>query len=122
MDLGLTGARALGFGDEFGTIEVGKRASLLAVRVPEGVGDVEEYLVSGIEPEAIRWLDALEALITSLQDMPERFPVAREDALFPEGTLRQALHFRHRVLFTIDGETVRVLHVRHGMRRDLDDI
>lgn len=52
------GARALGFGEEFGTIETGKRALLLAVTVPDGVGDVEEYLVSGIEPGAVRWVDA----------------------------------------------------------------
>ena len=51
------GAAALGFGQELGTIEVGKRAALIAVRVPAGVGDVEEYLLSGIEPSAITWLD-----------------------------------------------------------------
>ena len=52
----LAGARALGFEDEFGSIEAGKRATLLAVRVPDGVSDVEEYLVSGLEPSAIEWL------------------------------------------------------------------
>jgi len=52
----LTGAGALGFGDQFGSIEPGKRAALIAVRVPEGVSDVEEYLVSGIQPSAIQWL------------------------------------------------------------------
>ena len=50
------GARALGFDGEFGTIEPGKRARLLAVNVPPGSDDVEEYLVSGIEPEQIRWI------------------------------------------------------------------
>lgn len=53
----LCGARALGFGGELGSIEAGKRASLIAVRLPERVEDVEEYLVSGIEPDAITWLD-----------------------------------------------------------------
>jgi cytosine/adenosine deaminase-related metal-dependent hydrolase len=52
----LVGARALGFGDELGSIERGKRAALIAVRVPEGISDVEEYLVSGIEPADIQWL------------------------------------------------------------------
>ena len=51
------GARALGFESEFGTIEPGKRARLLAVSVPPGVDDVEEYLVSGIQPEQVRWID-----------------------------------------------------------------
>lgn len=53
----LTGAKALGFGGELGSIEPGKTASLIAVRVPEGVVDVEEYLVGGIEPAAVTWLD-----------------------------------------------------------------
>jgi cytosine/adenosine deaminase-related metal-dependent hydrolase len=52
----LAGANALGFGNHFGSIEPGKRAALVTVRVPEGVVDVEEYLVSGIEPSAIQWL------------------------------------------------------------------
>jgi aminodeoxyfutalosine deaminase len=53
----LSGAEALGFANELGTIEPGKRAELIAVRVPANVPDVEEYLVGGIEPTEIRWLD-----------------------------------------------------------------
>jgi cytosine/adenosine deaminase-related metal-dependent hydrolase len=54
----LAGAQALGFASELGSIEPGKRAQLLAVRVPAGVADVEEYLVSGVGPGDIRWLDS----------------------------------------------------------------
>src|SRR5262249_8482102 len=50
------GADALGFGTEFGTIAAGKRAALLAVRVPGDVRDVEEYLVSGVAPRDIEWM------------------------------------------------------------------
>jgi aminodeoxyfutalosine deaminase len=53
----LAGAQALGFADEFGTIEPGKRAELIAVRIPRGLDDVEEYLVSGLQPDAIMWLE-----------------------------------------------------------------
>ena len=53
----LTGARALGFGAEFGSIEPGKQAALIAVRIPAGVSDVEEYLLSGIQPEAVSWVE-----------------------------------------------------------------
>lgn len=50
------GAAALGFEADFGAIEPGKRARLLAVSVPLSVDDVEEYLVSGIGPTQVRWL------------------------------------------------------------------
>jgi 5-methylthioadenosine/S-adenosylhomocysteine deaminase len=53
----LTGATALGFASELGSIEPGKRAQLFAVRVPAGVTDVEQYLVGGVEPSEVRWLD-----------------------------------------------------------------
>jgi cytosine/adenosine deaminase-related metal-dependent hydrolase len=52
----LTGATALGFGSEFGSVEPGKRAVLVVVRVPDDVNDVEEYLVSGVDPSNIQWL------------------------------------------------------------------
>jgi cytosine/adenosine deaminase-related metal-dependent hydrolase len=50
------GARALGFEDEYGTIEPGKRAALITVEVPAGVVDVEEYLLSGIQPGQVQWV------------------------------------------------------------------
>jgi aminodeoxyfutalosine deaminase len=50
------GAAALCFEKDFGTIEPGRRAHLIAVRTPADVDDVEEYLVGGIEPSAVRWL------------------------------------------------------------------
>ena len=53
----LAGAQALGFAGELGSIAPGKRAQLLAVRLPADVQDVEEYLVGGIDPIDLRWLD-----------------------------------------------------------------
>jgi cytosine/adenosine deaminase-related metal-dependent hydrolase len=55
----LTGAQALRYDDDYGSIAAGKRAALIAVRVPRDVVDVEEYLVAGIEPDAIAWLDTI---------------------------------------------------------------
>jgi len=50
------GAEALGWSDR-GAIAPGMRASLIAVRCAPTVDDVEEYLVNGITPADVRWLD-----------------------------------------------------------------
>lgn len=47
------GAEALGFGVSHGTIAAGKVAALVAVDVPAGTNDVEEYLVGGVPPSAV---------------------------------------------------------------------
>lgn len=55
------GACALGLEATAGTIEPGKPARLIAVAVPPEVVDVEEYLVSGIAPDRVRWVEDLVA-------------------------------------------------------------
>ena len=53
----IEGARALGFDADYGTIEPGKSARLVAVDVLAGTADVEEYLVSGVQRDQIRWIE-----------------------------------------------------------------
>ena len=53
----IEGARALGFDADYGTIEPGKRAQLVAVDMPAGTRDVEECLVSGIQRDQVRWIE-----------------------------------------------------------------
>ena len=50
------GADALGLGQELGSLSPGKRAAMIAVALPSGVTDVEEYLLGGIEPSQIQWV------------------------------------------------------------------
>lgn len=75
--------------------------------------------------EAERWYNEILPAISTLSDHPESCPLAPETDLMPTG-LRQ-LHFgigrrtTHRIVFTIDGNQVVILRVRHVARRDLTD-
>lgn len=53
----VNGARALGFGKDYGSIELGKRASLITVNIPANEQDVEEHLLSGIQPSDVNWIE-----------------------------------------------------------------
>src|ERR1700689_1830597 len=70
----------------------------------------------------IRWFLALEDAIASLSAFPERCPLAPENSNFPF-EVRQLLYGRkphvYRILFRIEGETIYILHIRHGRRRPL---
>ncbi|MBL8228848.1 MAG: type II toxin-antitoxin system RelE/ParE family toxin [Bryobacterales bacterium] len=90
----------------------------------EAQADGEEilnYLESREAGEAgMRWFDALKKAIESLSTFPQRFPLAPENARVPY-EVRQMLYGHkphiYRILYTIEGDTVFVLHVRHGRRR-----
>lgn len=49
----LVGARALGLDHELGSLAPGKRAQIIAVELPGPVDDIEEHLVSGVDPSRI---------------------------------------------------------------------
>ncbi len=70
----------------------------------------------------IRWFLALQDAIASLAEFPRRCPLAPESTAFPF-EVRHLLygHTPHvyRILFTIENQTVYVLHIRHGRRQPL---
>ena len=66
---------------------------------------------------AVRWREGLIDALHTLENFPRRCAIALESG--PELEVRQLLYGRYRVLFTIDGGTVYVLHIRHGARQPL---
>ncbi len=84
---------------------------------------VLDWLTSRHAGEAgLRWFLAMQEAVASLSRFPEAYQIAPENASFPF-EVRQLLYGRkphiYRVLFTIEGETVYVLHLRHGRRLPL---
>ena len=71
---------------------------------------------------AADWYDGLMEGLRSLAASPQRCPLAPENAEFKE-EIRQLLYGRrrgmYRILFTIRGRRVHVVHVRHGARQHL---
>lgn len=67
----------------------------------------------------VRWFGRLTQALKSLSEFPQRCPVAPENVDLPV-EVRQLVFGRkphyYRILFTIESDTVTVLHVRHGKR------
>ena len=77
------------------------------------------------EPEAAdRWFDDIYDTIGSLDIFPKRAPLAPESKSFNR-EIREVFHGRrqhkYRILFTVTGYEVHVLHVRHGARLALGE-
>jgi plasmid stabilization system protein ParE len=62
---------------------------------------------------ADEWYDSIEAAILSLAEYPLSFGLAPESDHFAE-EIRHRLVGSYRILFTVQGQEVHVLHVRHG--------
>ena len=92
----------------------------------QAAGEAEEayfWVLARSPAGAVRWWNGLEAAVLSLEEMPARCPLAPEDPGFQE-EIRELLYgrreHRYRILFTIRGDTVVVLHIRHGAREHLE--
>ncbi|WP_018276035.1 type II toxin-antitoxin system RelE/ParE family toxin [Teredinibacter turnerae] len=62
---------------------------------------------------AVSWYLRIIEAIEKLDELAERCPIAPEDLDFQKG-IRHLVIGDYRVLYVIEGETVSVLHVRHG--------
>ncbi len=83
---------------------------------------LEWLLAQQAGDSGLRWFRRLKEAINSLTEMPGRCMLASENADFPF-EVRQLLYghkpHQYRVLFTIEGSDVVILHIRHGRRRRL---
>jgi plasmid stabilization system protein ParE len=76
-----------------------------------------DYAAKRAPQTAARWLERFQAAIETLSELPERWPIAAETSLV-SAPVRPMLFGKgrnvYRVLFSIVGNEVRVLHVRRA--------
>lgn len=81
-------------------------------------GEAYFWINEQSERAALRWYEGLMKAFRSLEKNPLRCPPAPESAFFKE-EIRQLIYGKYRILFTIEGEKVFVLRVRHGAQEAL---
>lgn len=88
----------------------------------EDLDDAYQWAAKNAPETAARWLRRFQDALQTLDQNPLRCPLAREDSK-TEIELREFLFgkkpYVFRVIFTIDGETVRILRVRRAQRQFL---
>ena len=94
---------------------------------PDAQREIEEsyaWLIPRSPQNAPRWLDGLNQAVQSLQQLPQRCPLAPENDAF-DYEVRQLLYGKrpgvYRILFTIHEDFVHILHIRHAARKFLDE-
>ena len=83
----------------------------------KNIDDALRWMVTNISPEsATLWYLDIYGAMDSLKNFPARCGLALENQFFKE-EIRQLICGKYRILFEIDDETVRVLHVGHAARK-----
>ena len=96
------------------------KTSVTAKRDLDGI--LGWLLAQGAGETGLRWFQGLREAVKSLAHAPYRCPLAPENALFAF-EVRQLVYGRkphvYRILYTIEGDTVSIVHVRHGRRQPI---
>ncbi len=86
------------------------------------IEDQYQWLLQHTTIHAYEWYYNIREAIFTLEDMPQRCAIAPEDPYF-EDEIRHLLFGKSkgqfRILFTIQANIVRVLHVRHSSMKTL---
>lgn len=83
------------------------------------IHDIYVYLLGFGGTKADAWMEDIWKAFESLEHMPERCALAPENPLFRR-EIRQLLCRDYRIVFTVVGDDVRVLHVRHKAQAPIE--
>ena len=79
---------------------------------------IERSAKGNSQKKAGQWFNAMQKAADSLSQLPFRCPLALENSLVDE-VVRQLLFEQYRILYTVIGDTVYVLHIRHQRQESL---
>jgi len=96
---------------------------LLTQRFTKHLAELGDYIAFDNPSRAFSWLSEVEKKVMRLDVFPEAHPYARENENYPI-ELRQLVFGRgrnkYRVIFTVKGEDVIILDIRHSARNEHD--
>lgn len=93
-----------------------KRRVILEAPVAEEMEQGYRWIARHSLGAAKKWYNGCLDAIESLDQFAERCPIAPENELFSE-EIRHFIYGNYRIIFTVRGSAVHILHVRHGARR-----
>ncbi len=95
---------------------------IIETTAEEDIESISCWIAENSPQKAREWYAQVKEAILSLSQHPNRCPLALENKFFEE-EIRHLLYGKHRyiyrILFTVQKDTVHVLHVRHGAREPL---
>jgi len=95
---------------------MGKYKVKILPKAQEDMLEIVDYLNSLSEAAALRYYDLIVEKISSLSDMPERCPIARDTQLRLRG-YRYLVVEKYLVFFVVIGNTVQIRRILYGRRQ-----
>ena len=88
---------------------------MITTRALVDLTEIRDYMAKRSPSNAAKFLEKVLAKIDVLESFPESFKTAPENDSVPY-VLRHFIVKPYRVLYTINGWRVEVMHIRHGAR------
>ncbi len=85
----------------------------ISFSVYEELESYAHYIAQDSVSAALGWYERMEKKIETLEESPERCMVSK-DSQYCDYEIRHLIVGNYRILFRIEGDVVKVLHVFHG--------
>ena len=86
---------------------------VISAEAEDDLRALRHWIAEDNPSRASSFLDEIEAKIADLEQWPFSFPVAFQCSA---GPVHRRVHRGYRILYTVNDDTVEVLHVHHGSR------